>query len=244
MKLRTRFAFLVSLFLVTFFIYFLASKPKLNGDYTSFGVAIPTSYPILGIDVSHYQGDIDWRLVKETKHGADSIQFAFIKATEGLTLIDDQVETNANAAHEVGLDFGFYHFFIAKNSAREQAKFFCNQITEFPSTLKPVLDLEFDGDFSNGQLHDSISVFLNFVEKKIGDRPIIYTYSNFFKEHELSSFESELFWIAQYGVHCDLMKNENVKAWQFTEKGTVNGIAGLVDLNLAKNQFFDSLKKK
>ncbi|MEO9531472.1 MAG: GH25 family lysozyme [Crocinitomicaceae bacterium] len=244
MNLRARFALLISLFLIAFFVYYLTSKPQLNGEYASFGVPIPTSYPLLGIDVSHYQGNINWQQVKNTKHNQDSIQFIFIKASEGVTLKDDQLDNNTAGAEQVGLDFGCYHFFIPSVGAKAQAAFFCQNIQEKKYSLKPVLDLEFDGDFTNDRLQDSIMVFLNEVELRIGDRPILYTYSNFYKTHDLKDLANELFWIAQYGVHCDLMKQDNVQAWQFSEKGTVSGIEGYVDLNLGKSSFFNLLKKK
>ena len=244
MNLRSRFTLVLSLFLITFFVYILIENPSKKSSYGDFGVPIPTAYPILGIDISHYQGNVNWEQLKQSKHGQDSIQFVFIKATEGLTLLDDQLLNNAEGATSQKLDFGCYHFFIPDISAKLQAKFFAKQLIQTEFTLKPVLDIEFDGDFSNERLIDSINVFLDEVEKKVKSRPIIYTYSNFYKEHFKDQLVDELIWIAKYGHSCELMNRENVIAWQFSEEGTVNGIEGFVDLNLAKNSFFEKMKKK
>ena len=244
MNLRSRFTLVLSLFLITFFVYILIENPSKKTSYGDFGVPIPTAYPILGIDISHYQGNVNWEQLKQTKHGQDSIQFVFIKATEGLTLVDDQLLNNSKGAKSQQLDFGCYHFFIPELSAKQQAEFFSEQIGQSDYTLKPVLDIEFDGGFVDDRLLDSVLVFLDEVESRLKSRPVVYTYSNFYKEHFKNQLEDELMWIAKYGNSCELMNRENVIAWQFSEEGTVNGIEGFVDLNLAKNTFFQKMKKK
>ena len=72
---------------------------------------IAQSYEHHGIDVSHYQGDIDWASIE--KQGID---FAYIKATEGSSYVDEYYETNRNKAEEAGMRIGFYHFFSFESS--------------------------------------------------------------------------------------------------------------------------------
>ncbi|MEZ4923370.1 MAG: glycoside hydrolase family 25 protein [Crocinitomicaceae bacterium] len=222
-------------------VYLLYYREVRNVEYGNFGVSIPEDYPILGMDVSHYQGDINWNQVKAMKDGGDSIQFVYIKATEGLSVEDDYKRENAIGARSVEIDYSFYHFFIPTLSAREQAAFFCEEIEGYNFDLKPVLDVEIESDEFNIHLKDSVNVFLNYSEKRLGVRPIVYTYSNLFFRY--FSDMDELFWVAKYSRYSPAMDFENVICWQFSETGTVDGINEKVDLNVAKENFFQKMSR-
>ena len=247
MRLKAKFSILVGLFLTGFICWMIFNNhQKINAEYSGFGSNIPQSYPVLGIDVSHYQGKINWKQVSAIQHENDSIQFAFVKATEGISVKDSDYSFNVKEANNNEIEVGAYHYLIFGESSIEQADFFVDEIMKSPYTLKPVVDVEDESNLSTNAILDSIYSFLNRVEERIGERPIVYTYSNFFNSHIANSplEKNEQFWVARYGNDCPLMKKENVLCWQFSETGTVDGIDVKVDLNIAKKGFLSNIKAK
>lgn len=244
MKLKGKIISLVSLFLICAMAWFVLKTKDRIPFYGNYGVEVPSDFQIMGIDVSHHQGDIYWEEVDKMSVDGDSLSFAIIKATEGLTFRDDKTAQNAIGAKETDLDIGYYHYFHPSVSAREQAMFFLEAISDLSGTLKPVLDVEITGGLSNQQLNDSVLVFLTKVEEEAGVRPIIYSYESFYRDYFQSALqEKELFWIASYNKTCDLILEEQVICWQFTDKGTVSGISTKVDLNLVKKGEFEKMKR-
>jgi lysozyme len=246
-RIKAKLAILVALFLLASICWMVFNNPaKINNQYTDFGSNIPQSYPVLGIDVSHYQGDINWEQVSLMNINDDSVQFAYIKATEGLSIIDVKMPKNVEGASKNGIACGVYHYFIPTLSAKDQADFFVDETFDHNYSLVPALDIETNGDLSSTQIRDSVAVFLNRVEERIKIRPIIYTYFNFFESHfnGVLICEKEIFWIAHYSSSCPAMKQEQVKAWQFSEIGTIDGINEEVDLNIAKDDFLKLVRIK
>lgn len=96
-------------------------------------------YPIRGVDVSHYQGEVDWDRLKE-----ENIQFAYIKATEGSKHKDEQFDKNWSDAQCVDLRIGAYHFFSLDSPGADQAENFCSTVTPVEKMLPPVLQETFD----------------------------------------------------------------------------------------------------
>ncbi|MEX1001843.1 MAG: GH25 family lysozyme [Crocinitomicaceae bacterium] len=242
MKRKFKFTALISGLMIVFTIWLILElfKEKTK-TYSAFGPTIPIDYPVLGMDISHYQGEIDWNEAANMKVQNDSIAFVYIKATEGVSLRDKNKRKNAEGARSVNIDYGFYHFFIPSLSAKKQADFFCQRIGGYNFDLRPVLDIESETDLSKTALLDSVKVFLDRTEENLQLRPIIYTYANFFERYFFESTED--FWIAKYAETCPYMDFKNVICWQFTEKGTVNGISYPVDLNVAKKDFFERVRK-
>ncbi|MBK6524353.1 MAG: hypothetical protein IPG07_01670 [Crocinitomicaceae bacterium] len=101
MNLRSK---LISLFILAVILLFvwlmIQNKSKKSYLYPDFGIDVPENYQSLGIDVSHYQGEINWAEVSAMTILDDSIGFAFIKLTEGTSLVDDQAMRNAEGATE------------------------------------------------------------------------------------------------------------------------------------------------
>src|ERR1700743_4000530 len=110
--------------------------------YPEFGIDIPVSYSIHGIDVSKYQDAINWGSVKDMKVGDVQMSFAFIKATEGLGNEDAYFLRNWKRAKDAGLARGAYHYFLATKSGKAQAENFINSVELTPGDLPPVLDIE------------------------------------------------------------------------------------------------------
>ena len=98
-------------------------------------------YPVRGVDVSAYQGVIDWQTL-----AAQDISFAFIKATEGSTFVDKNFAYNFEQARQTGLSVGAYHFFSYDSPGSTQAENFISNVVPFEGMLPPVIDLEFYGD--------------------------------------------------------------------------------------------------
>ena len=186
-----------------------------------------------GIDVSHWQGTINWSKVK-----AAGMQFAFMKATESTTYTDTQLATNWAGVQAAGLYRGAYHFARPKvGTAPAQAKYFVSKVGSFQGagTLPPVLDLEASGGLGVTALRSWTASWLQTVEQLTGRTPIIYV-SPAFWEHYLgnsTAFTRYPLWIAHYGVTTPRVPGgwPTWTFWQRTSSGTVSGISGNVDMN-------------
>lgn len=222
------------------FIMFDQRKQS-NLTFSDFGTLLPKQGQILGVDISHHQGEIDWDQVFDMKIGNDSIQFVFFKLTEGTDFKDKYATINRKKLNELGVPFGTYHFYRPNQSAIIQANFFVENYKK--TKLKPVLDIELQGHLKSLALIDSISIFLQIIERKLNIRPIIYTYESFYTDFfQKSSLSEEWFWIANYTGKSDIFELPNTIAWQFTDKGTVDGIQEKVDLNIGKSNFWKATK--
>ena len=98
-------------------------------------------YPVKGIDVSAYQGEIDWEVLAK-----QDILFAYIKATEGSSYVDEYFNTNFENANKTNLKVGAYHFFSYDSSGLAQAENFINTAEKRDDSMPPVIDIEFYGD--------------------------------------------------------------------------------------------------
>lgn len=222
------------------FILFDQQKNS-NLSFSDFGASLPKNYEVFGIDISHHQGEIDWNQVVDMKIGKDSIQFVFLKLTEGLNFKDDYAAINMKKLQELEVPFGTYHFYRPNQSAAKQANFFVENYMK--TALKPVLDIELQGQLKASSLIDSVSVFLQIVHDKLKVRPIIYTYESFYVDFFKSSpLSKEWFWIANYTGQSKAFEVSNIIAWQFTDKGTIDGIKEKADLNIGKSNFWKAAK--
>ena len=142
-----------------------------------------------GIDVSKYQGDIDWHTVR-----ASGIDFAFIKATEGGDHTDDRFLDNWQAARAAGVPRGAYHYYYFCRPAAEQAAWFINHVPREPGALPPVLDLEWTHKSKTcryfpdpATVRREALLFLQALTAYYGKRPIIYTTVDFYHDNELGA---------------------------------------------------------
>ncbi|MGH7484441.1 MAG: glycoside hydrolase family 25 protein, partial [bacterium] len=127
---------------------------------------------VRGIDVSHYQGAIDWNQVAQT-----GMAFAFIKATEGTADVDPQFQANWSGANAAGLLRGAYHFYQPGADPHQQAVSFLSVVEPGPGDLPPALDVETSGD--PNEIIAGIQVWLATVEQATGTAPILYTNPSF-----------------------------------------------------------------
>lgn len=187
-----------------------------------------------GIDISHYQGKIDWDAVLQC--GDSSIAFVFCKATEGTTLVDSEWKSNLKNLRKRNIPVGAYHFFKPQLPASKQAKHFLKNYTPKEDDLPPVLDVEEYGSSTEGLLKD-VKDWLQYIENKTGRRPIIYTNYNMYSELFQTGFSEYKFWIASYSNNTDRVKDDRILYWQYSDQGKIPGIYGFVDLNMSKVKF-------
>lgn len=192
----------------------------------------PEGYKIRGIDISHYQGNICWEELRNASMNADPVTFVFIKATEGVSVIDNNFNENFYRARQNDLVRGAYHFFSTDVSAERQAKHFLHQVHLEPGDLPPVLDVEDKGKLSKQELQQRVKKWLDIVGEAYGVKPIIYTGYKF-KLSYLSSpiFDDYPYWIAHYYVD-KLQYRGKWAFWQHTDRGLLQGIKGHVDCNI------------
>jgi lysozyme len=181
-----------------------------------------------GIDVSHWQGAIDWRAVR-----GGGIDFAFIKATEGGTYTDPKFATNWAAAADAGITRGAYHYFRPNVDAVKQAEHFLRVTRLGPGDLPAVLDVETSDGLAGDALLRAIRGWLETVERATGKRPIVYTYPDFWNRYVSASPGPYALWIASYGRDQPLMPIgwSDWTFWQSSATGRVPGIQGDVDLD-------------
>lgn len=225
------------------FYYFFVSPTGFRWRALYGEANYPDGYEIHGVDISHYQGDIDWDDLRNAMIEGCPIRFIMIKATEGSSRVDEKFNDNFYMAREYGYIRGAYHFWSNKSTAREQAYFFLDKVRLEDGDLPPVLDVEHKPkDQSVEDFQRDILTWLHVVEDKYHVKPIIYTYYKF-KEKYLNApvFDDYPYWIAHYYVDKVEYKGE-WKFWQHTDVGRLPGIKGYVDFNIYNGSYYD-LKK-
>lgn len=200
--------------------------------YNAFGIEIPVNYNIHGIDVSHHQDVIDWSEVKKMNIENMRLDFAFIKATEGIANVDKLFKRNWYKAREEGMARGAYHFFIATKSGKKQADNFIAHVTLEPGDLPPVLDVEQLYGARPKDLRARVKDWLQTIEAYYKVKPIIYTNVDFYEQYLGEEFDRYPLWVAHYlQPHKPRIKRPWM-FWQHSETGRVNGIASKVDFNV------------
>jgi lysozyme len=200
--------------------------------YPEFGIDMPESYSIHGIDVSKYQSAIAWEEVKAMKVRNIQLGFAFIKATEGIGNTDPQFRRNWKRSKDAGICRGAYHFFIASKDGRMQAENFIKKVELEPGDLPPVLDIEQLNGTTPAQLRKEAKRWLETAEAYYQVKPIIYTNVDFYKRNLGSEFDSYPLWVAHYYQREQPRINRGWVFWQHSDEGSVNGIVSKVDFNV------------
>ena len=230
----------VVLLYVYFFYYFFVSPFGFRWRALYGDISYPEGYEIHGIDISHYQGEIDWETLKNNAMIEKCpVRFVMIKATEGASKLDNSFEDNFYNAREYGFIRGAYHFW----SAKAQARYFIKNVQLEVGDLPPVLDVEHKAkNQTDEEFKESVLTWLNIVEEEYGVKPIIYTYYKF-KTRYLSDkvFDDYPYWIAHYYV--EKVEYQGAwKFWQHTDCGKLPGIKGYVDFDIYNGSFYDLRK--
>lgn len=195
--------------------------------------SIPKGYPTVGIDVSHHQGEINWKMLLREQRFDTLIDFVYCKATEGSDHIDTQWKKNRRELNNGGVLNGAYHYFLPKSPPRPQAEHFLKTWNERDIDLPPALDVEEEG-FSDEDLIAKMKIWLTEVERISGLRPIIYTSLHFYETKFRNKFPGYRFWLAAYSREPEYMDDKDVIHWQFSETGRLPGMEGYVDVNVSK----------
>ena len=183
-----------------------------------------------GIDVSHYQGRINWdEVARDTK-----VTYVYLKATEGTGNVDDTYSYNFTECKRVGLKVGSYHFFRPQLPAKSQFDNFMSRVETRKQDLLPVVDIETTNGVSTAVLQTRLLEFCELLEKEYGKKPIIYTGKNFYNKHihGNSRLRAYKFFIAAYSfIEPDLYDDNDYVLWQYSATGSVRGIRGNVDMS-------------
>lgn len=200
--------------------------------YPEFGISIPESYSIHGIDVSKYQSMIAWEEVKAMKVKEIQLGFSFIKATEGIGNTDPNFKRNWKRTKDNGIIRGAYHFFVGSKDGRMQAENFIDKVELETGDMPPVLDVEQLNGATSLQLKTEIKKWLAIVENHYHVKPIIYTNVDFYNRHLDKEFDSYPLWVAHYYQLQQPRIRRGWSFWQHSDEGRVNGITSKVDFNV------------
>lgn len=191
---------------------------------------------IKGIDVSSYQGNIDWKQV-----AADNIKFVILRGVLKNGSMDTYFEKNYSGAKSQGLDISVYHFSYALNTttAVYDAENLINKLNGRKMTIWLDLEWATQGALGKNKVTEIAAAYVKTC-KSLGYKCNIYSnldwYKNRYNADELRALGCE-FWIARYGINNGQLiekykPNINELIWQYTSKGRVNGISGDVDMNV------------
>jgi Lyzozyme M1 (1,4-beta-N-acetylmuramidase) len=211
-----------------------------DGNMTAQCVITVQKTEFKGIDVSKWQGNIKWDLVKEA-----GIEFAMIRSTYGSSNIDPMFETNYKAAKENGIAVGIYHYSYATTVAKAltEVKFLLSKLQGKQFEYPICVDIEdtSQSSLNKQQLTDIVLTYLTEI-KNAGYYPMIYANKAWFTlkldDSRLSDYDH---WLAQWGT--SITYTGEVGIWQYSSTGTVNGIAGLVDLDTSFVDFEARIKE-
>jgi lysozyme len=187
-----------------------------------------SKYPIVGIDISSHNGDIDFYKVKN-----DDFSFVIIKASEGEDVLDSLFTTNYNRAKANGLKVGAYHYFRKNTDGINQAKNFVEAVGWRKLDLPLVIDVE---DEINDNVSDDITMKnLNFMIDNLqsrGFKVMIYTNGNGYKKYVKDRpFVNVNLWLCSFKKPDDIAHIPH-QLQQYSHHGRVNGINGDVDLDV------------
>lgn len=219
------------------------------------GTELPTGSYLYGIDISHYQDNIQWDslmimtdrsrrtiLSKTQAKELKPVSFVYIKATEGAGMKDKRFKEHWENAADHEIKRGAYHFFRSSKNGHTQARHFIRTVGALRlKDLPPVLDIEtIHAGCSNATLNKRALEWLIEVENHYGRKPIVYSSPSFIEQHLSQEItENYPIWVAHYDVGRP--RRENWAFWQFTDEALVYGIDGHVDMNVCPASFFEFL---
>ncbi|MCG2612765.1 hypothetical protein LZZ85_00680 [Terrimonas sp. NA20] len=229
-------------------------------NYTGVRLKDDVKYGKYGVDISKWNGVIDWNKV-QTDTVPDRIQFVIAKATQGRTLVDARFKENFSAAKAKGFLTGAYHFYDQKAEPAKQAENFINTVKLEKGDLMPILDVErncfADCDktpdllIPKNELIKNLKAFIGLLKEHYKTDVIIYTGEAFYNAFLADDFKDNYFWIAKYSYtppRCfqvgetfsldnPCFKNSKKGCWQYTQWGNVKGFDSNVDLNFINNYY-------
>lgn len=192
-------------------------------------------YDVKGVDVSSYQGEIDWDVL-----ASQDISFVFIKATEGSSFVDKKFAYNFEEAGKTSLAVGAYHFFSYDSEGRTQAENFINTVVPFEGMLPPVIDVEFYGDKAVNppdrvEVEKQLKTMLDLLEEHYGQKPVIYATEKSYELFLSDDYEEYDIWIRNVISRPELSDDRIWTFWQYTNRESLDGYNGdekYIDVNV------------
>ena len=206
-----------------------------DSDPQDFGSVSPSDYPVHGVDVSRYQGDVDWKKARD--HG---VSFAFIKATEGGDRVDPRFDDYWRGARRAGLPVAPYHFYYFCTSPEDQAAWFIHNVPRAAVVMPPVIDMEWNPHSPTCRTRPAPAVvrsdlarFASIIQAHYGRRPIIYTTVDFHRKNLEGHFAGYDFWLRSVADNPDkVYDGRDWTFWQYTGTGIVPGVPGQADISV------------
>lgn len=194
-----------------------------------------SSYDVKGIDVSSYQGEIDWQTL-----ASENISFAFIKATEGSSYVDKCFVSNFENAQKTDLAVGAYHFFSFDSKGSTQADNFIKTVKPYDGMLTPVIDLEFYGNKESAppareDVETELKAMLEALESHYGLKPIIYTTEKVYTLYLSGDYKDYDIWIRNVITKPRISDDRKWTIWQYTNREQLKGYVGkekYIDMNV------------
>ncbi|MDE7322172.1 MAG: hypothetical protein K2N73_05485 [Lachnospiraceae bacterium] len=192
-------------------------------------------YSVHGVDVSHYQGVIDWEILAQ-----QNLDFAVIKATEGSTHIDDRFEENWQSAEQTHLYLGAYHFFSFDSEGDKQAASYIETVGNLDGKLAPVIDVEYYGDKRSNpperaEVVQNLGAMLDTLEQHYQIKPIIYTTFTVYNDYIKGEFEDYPLWVRSIYCPPAVLFGNKWSFWQYMDTAMLDGYAGdqkYIDVNV------------
>ena len=237
----------LKIFICSFIILFVLLVVALLYYFGVMHINNPSTkaYPVRGVDVSSYQGEVDWDTLSE-----QNISFAYIKATEGSSYIDNRFEYNWKNASDCNLRIGAYHFFSFESSGETQAKHFINTVTVVDDMLPPAIDVEYYGRFHTDEdivVSDIVRELRNMVDvltETYGMKPIIYVSEETYKTIVQGNFDDCELWYRS--VYSSIPQNIDWTFWQYSNRHHLKGYTGserYIDMNVFNGSADEFIKK-
>lgn len=182
-----------------------------------------------GIDVSKYQGAVQWPAVQKA-----GVSFAFIRVSDGLDSPDERFAENWAGARAAGLLRGAYQYFRPSEDATAQADLLLRAVRRLrPGDLPPVLDVETLDGLPAKDAVAQIQKWLAYVAKRTGRTPILYTNIATWNALGAPDLSAYPLWMARWEAECPpaLSGFARWHFWQYANNGQVEGVSGAVDLD-------------
>lgn len=213
----------------------LAQPRFKDNDPHEFGSRSPHKHEVHGIDVSKWNGEIDWKTVRKS-----GVSFAFIKATEGTDRLDARFHEYWRNASAAGIPHAPYHFYYFCATADAQADWFIRSVPKESMKLPPVLDVEWNPSSPTCKTRPAPEVvrsemlkFMRRIEAHYGKRPIIYTSVDFHRDNLVGQFKNYPFWVRSTAAHpAEIYSDRQWSFWQYTGTGVIPGISTPTDINV------------
>ena len=192
-------------------------------------------FNVRGVDVSSYQGKIDWEVLAE-----NDISFAFIKATEGSSYIDRRFDKNIEGIRKTDLAVGAYHFMSFDSDGKSQAENFMSKVKPDMIDLPPVIDLEFYGKYADNppdftKVEEILGTIIDEFTERYGRKPIIYTNWHTYLLYVVGVFDDCDIWLCDITKEPELYGGIDWKFWQYSHTEKLSGYSGgekHIDMNV------------